>query len=1413
VKVLRVAIPDGAQVSLETIQAGRRVLKGLRLGPVEATDAGASDAEAGPIAEPAAGETIADAVTGTEESSRSLQDASTPAIRLGQVGWFRSQRFVEILYTPAIPGPPDATGARDVEFFPSVDASIVVDGVLWDAVRENAATAAHDPHFEESYRKAFVNYEEGKAYRSWVPTRRGARTDLATPFASGTALLSAGDSAATAPLPPASSVFSGATTPVYRVVVKETGIHRLTHSYLTGVAPGLVGANPNNFKVLNMGVEVPIRLVTALNGVFAGGDYIEFYGEGRTSEPELVVNVDNPEPFVDILQANDYTDENVYFLFAEPGPRARVPDLPGPFNGALPLASSFQETIHREVDNRFVPDGANDPFYQFPFLFDNNMPVVPDPNAANCGYANPGAHTFVNHLGPGYISSDARYCPACDLSLPDAISTANPATVRVRLRGTSNPTNVNPDHLAIVQVGTLAAQSTALCWDGELVKTLSVAVPQTSLLGTGDVVYVAQPGLAATATRESLIIDWIEADYERDLKLNGAELVAGFSNAGRTYEVTGFASGADSNIVVYDISRTVLGSVVPSPRRVTAGVVGGGGGNFSYTFSLGADAGLSPGAPRRFAAAGAGGFRTPVRVETVTGEDLTLTTHQADMIVITTPANVDQSPGSAFSDYLAHRAMDSGLTIKVVMMRDVYDHFSYGVETPQAMRDFLDYAFDHWTGPGGTSPPVSYVMLIGDGTADYKNLNTTTQADWVNQVPTFMMYTPGLVLDYYASDTYIASFRGADQLPDVHMGRIATRTAAESEIVFSKMLAYDLSPTPGAWQAHALFLGDKGKTAGETFEIEAIQTNTATTYFPGGAFTSELLFYDDPNHGSGTNELDFRADYVALADAGAALTSYLGHGSFAVWGDDNLFFSSSMPLLSPTQKPGFLINENCLAGGFHALGQESIAEAFLKAEDKGAIAVIAPAGLSFSFTAVDINESIYGGLFGPHKVRQFGQLMTDVRLSLPISDSQAYVFLGDPAQRFILPAPRAPENFSAVTGQDGHVDLNWSPGPDAGTLTRIFRATERPDLPYEVVAQGVAGTSYNDTDVINGIPYFYRALSVDPNGVYEGAITNLNTDCMLLDLPTSGSDCVWARPLNPNPPATPTGFVVSNPGEGVMLDVGWNAPPIDDLDFHTIHYGTTPDGPYPLTTQFDAPLAAGSLLGLTSGQDYYMVLTATNLSGLTSSPTSEIASTPATFEGVNPPQFIDDLQLLRSQTQPSSIELRWTPPAEDIYGGVMTPLKFEVYRSTVPLFTPNETNLVATIPDTDANGWIDPGAYASPQSYYYLVTVTDLNGQSSGAGRQLPDGIGDLTMSIQSIQGTLGLSWSPVTTSVTGGGTVVDHYVVYSGTMPLSRASLDAMTPFAPSVTSTSFSMPVPPDGIMYFSVIAVDRFGNRSPF
>ena len=53
-----------------------------------------------------------------------------------------------------------------------------------------------------------------------------------------------------------------------------------------------------------------------------------------------------------------------------------------------------------------------------------------------------------------------------------------------------------------------------------------------------------------------------------------------------------------------------------------------------------------------------------------------------------------------------------GYTVRIVDIEDVYDEFSFGVKTPQAIKDFLVRATGQW------STPPRFLLLVGNATQD-----------------------------------------------------------------------------------------------------------------------------------------------------------------------------------------------------------------------------------------------------------------------------------------------------------------------------------------------------------------------------------------------------------------------------------------------------------------------------------------------------------------------------------------------------------------------------------------------------------------------------------------------------------------------------------------------------------------------
>ena len=80
-------------------------------------------------------------------------------------------------------------------------------------------------------------------------------------------------------------------------------------------------------------------------------------------------------------------------------------------------------------------------------------------------------------------------------------------------------------------------------------------------------------------------------------------------------------------------------------------------------------------------------------------------------------------------------------------------------------------------------------------------------------------------------------------------------------------------------------------------------------------------------------------------DSGLSLLSYVGHGGTGVWADENVLNNSDATALLAQPRQPLLVTMNCLNGYF--VGPlDSLAEAFLKVEGRGAFAAFSPTGLS-----------------------------------------------------------------------------------------------------------------------------------------------------------------------------------------------------------------------------------------------------------------------------------------------------------------------------------------------------------------------------------------------------------------------------------------------------------------------------------
>ncbi len=319
-----------------------------------------------------------------------------------------------------------------------------------------------------------------------------------------------------------------------------------------------------------------------------------------------------------------------------------------------------------------------------------------------------------------------------------------------------------------------------------------------------------------------------------------------------------------------------------------------------------------------------------------------------------------------------------GLRVQAVSIEEVYSEFGFGETTPEAVKDFLSYAYHNWRPP---SP--RYVVLVGDATYDFKD---HLQTGVTNHVPARMVKTSYL---WTASDPSYAAVNGDDILPDLAIGRLPAATVEQVQAMVHKIVAYETGHT-GLDRAAVVLVADNADRAGN-FEADAdrLAAGVLASKNPDKIYLSQL----------GTAAT--RDAILQSFDEGASLVSYMGHGGIHLWADENLFNAGDVASLGLQAQQPLLLTMNCLNGYFHFPYFNSLAEELVQAKDKGAIAAFSPSGLSLNRPANLYHQALLQELFhGGH--RRLGDALLDAQKAYAETGAfpelfTIYHLLGDPA--------------------------------------------------------------------------------------------------------------------------------------------------------------------------------------------------------------------------------------------------------------------------------------------------------------------------------------------------------------------------------------------------------------------------------
>ena len=382
---------------------------------------------------------------------------------------------------------------------------------------------------------------------------------------------------------------------------------------------------------------------------------------------------------------------------------------------------------------------------------------------------------------------------------------------------------------------------------------------------------------------------------------------------------------------------------------------------------------------------------------------------QADMIIVTHPMFKYHAEKLA-----AIHKINSGLISLIVTPDQIYNEFSGGIRDIAAIRNFIRMKYLQQK---GTSHPLRYLLLFGDGSYE----NKTLPPDNPNFIPTWQSQNSTIITSSFTSDDFYGLLDDgegeADGTEDIGIGRLPVSDTLQAGNIVRKIASYINPSNNGEWKNVITMVADDEDGNSHMSDAEGL---SAVLRDSVPSFNVKKIYLDAFRQVTSSNGQSYPDVNKAINDqinSGCLIFNYVGHGDERGLAHERVLKTDDINTWNNIDKLPLFITATCEFSRFDDIdlndgtreitAKTSAGEMVLLSSKGGGIALMSTTRVVFSAPNYFLNKNIFNYTFERDESGNPLRLGDIIRLAKNNSGSGAnkrnFSLLGDPALRLCYP--------------------------------------------------------------------------------------------------------------------------------------------------------------------------------------------------------------------------------------------------------------------------------------------------------------------------------------------------------------------------------------------------------------------------